>query len=261
MTNRTTFEQMLEYLISEDHDTARELFHQLVVEKSREIYENILAEDFSEDHDEDGTGSPIGGDQTDDFMSDIEDGEGDEDEFGSDEDGEGDDLEDRVLDVEDELEELRAEFDRLMADENGESEHDQDPDLDDDMLGDDGDDGDDENKEVESFMREYIEKVSAPKGGDNGANSKSIVAKKNDMGGTTANLRGGEAKGEGTKGGLANPSSKEENFGNVNVPGGNAGKTAFKRREAGHGAEKKGNGDNGDKGANSPLNGVKSRAK
>lgn len=260
MTNRTTFEQMLEYLISEDHDTARELFHQLVVEKSREIYENILAEDFSEDH-EDGTGSPIGGDQADDFMSDIEDDEGEDDEgeFGSEENGEGD-LENRVLDVEDELEQLRAEFDRLMAGESEEGEHDQDPDLDDDMSGDvDGED--DENKEVESFMREYIEKVSAPKGGDDGANSKSIVAKKNDMGGTTANLRGGESKGEGTKGGLANPSTKEENFGNVNVPGGNAGKTAFKRREAGHGAEKKGSGDNGDKGASSPLNGVKSRAK
>jgi hypothetical protein len=34
--------------------------------------------------------------------------------------------------------------------------------------------------------------------------------------------------------------AKEENFGNVNVPGGNAGKTAFKKKEPGHGAEKKG---------------------
>jgi hypothetical protein len=47
----------------------------------------------------------------------------------------------------------------------------------------------------------------------------------------------------GTQGGLANPSTKEENFGNVNVPGGNAGKTAFKKKEPGHGAEKKGSGD------------------
>ena len=117
-------------------------------------------------------------------------------------------------------------------------------------------------KSAVDIMREYVEKVSAPKGGDDGANTKSVVAKKNDMGGTTANiLKGGEAKGEGTKGGLAAPTAKEENFGNVNVPGGNAGKTAFKKREAGHGAEKKASGDNGDKGAGSPLSGVKSRAK
>jgi hypothetical protein len=64
------------------------------------------------------------------------------------------------------------------------------------------------------------------------------------MGGTTANIaKGGESKGAGTKGGLLNPSTKEENFGNVNVPGGNAGKTAFKKKEPGHGAEKKGAGD------------------
>jgi hypothetical protein len=259
MTNRTTFEQMLEYLISEDHDTARELFHQLVVEKSREIYENILAEDFSEAQDDE-TGSPIGGDQSDDFLSDIDNDEEGEfnDEEGDDFGGEGDeegDLETRVVDVEDELEELRAEFDRLMADESGESEHDDEFNFDDE-----GDEGDEEGK-TEDFMREYIEKVSAPKMGDNGANTKSIVAKKNNMGGTTANLRGGESKGEGTKGGLANPASKEENFGNINVPGGKAGKSAFKRREPGHGAEKKGSGDAGDKGAISPINGVKSRAK
>jgi two-component SAPR family response regulator len=47
MTDRNKFEQMLEHLINEDSDKAKELFHQLVVEKSREIYENILAEDFT----------------------------------------------------------------------------------------------------------------------------------------------------------------------------------------------------------------------
>jgi hypothetical protein len=114
----------------------------------------------------------------------------------------------------------------------------------------------------DNFMREYIEKVANPKHGDNGVNTKSTVAGKNDMGGTTANIaKGGEAKGEGTAGGLANPSTKEENFGNINVPGGNAGKTAFKKKEPGHGAEKKGTGDMGDKSAGSPINGVKSRAK
>ena len=80
--------------------------------------------------------------------------------------------------------------------------------------------------------------------GDNGANTKSAVAGKNNMGGTASNLvAGGESKGEGTSGGLANPTSKEDNAGNVNVPGGKAAKAG--KTEPGHGAEKKGKGDNG----------------
>jgi two-component SAPR family response regulator len=53
MTDRNKFEQMLEHLINDESDKAKELFHQLVVEKSREIYENILAEDFNEAKEED----------------------------------------------------------------------------------------------------------------------------------------------------------------------------------------------------------------
>jgi hypothetical protein len=61
------------------------------------------------------------------------------------------------------------------------------------------------------------------------------------MGGTTANIaRGGEGGKGGTQGGLANPSTKEENAGNVNVPGGKAGVKHLKTVPAGHGAEKKG---------------------
>jgi hypothetical protein len=91
-------------------------------------------------------------------------------------------------------------------------------------------------------MREYVEKVNA-KMGDNGANSKSIVAGKNDMGGTASNLvAGGEADSKGAGGGLASDSSKEENAGNVNVPGGKAAKS-LKNMPKGHGAEKKGAGD------------------
>jgi hypothetical protein len=82
------------------------------------------------------------------------------------------------------------------------------------------------------------------------------------MGGTVANIaKGGEAGGKGVQSGLLKPNTKEENFGNINVPGGNAGKTAFKKKEPGHGAERKGSGDNGDKGAGSPINGAPKRAK
>jgi hypothetical protein len=300
MTDRSKFEQMLEHLIADEQEKAKELFHQLVVEKSRQIYENILSEDFNEAKDEDEEdldeaadeededldetadkddeevdesfgfaeggdeeeeGGDVGGDASDDFIGDID---GDDD-MGGDDMGDGD-IEDRVMDLEDALDELKSEFEKIMGGEEGDDMGG----MDDmgDMGGDELDMGDDEEEIKDSFgisdnfMREYIEKVSNPKHGDNGANTKSPIAGKNDMGGTTANMvQGGESKGEGTKGGLANPSTKEENFGNINVPGGNAGKTAFKKREPGHGAEKKGSGDMGDKSAGSPINGVKSRAK
>jgi riboflavin synthase len=47
MTDRAQFEAMLEALINEDQETAKEIFHNIVVGKSREIYEELLAEDFS----------------------------------------------------------------------------------------------------------------------------------------------------------------------------------------------------------------------
>lgn len=286
MTDRSKFEQMLEYLISEEQDKAKELFHQLVVEKSREIYETILSEDFEEDEEVDEAkeedeeeveegmevtfsetddeeedememsmgNDEIGGDATDDFMGDIEAGDDMDD---GDMDGE-EGLEDRVVDIEDALDELKAEFEKMMAGEDGEESGDEeeaDSEEDDEEVKDSFDVSD-------NFMREYIEKVANPKHGDNGVNTKSPMAGKNNMGGTSANIaQNYEATGEGTQGGLANPSTKEENFGNINVPGGNAGKTAFKKKEPGHGAEKKGTGDMGDKSAGSPINGVKSRAK
>ena len=292
MTDRSKFEQMLEYLISDEQDKAKELFHQLVVEKSREIYEEILAEDFNEakesEEDEevdeevdegmqvtftetddeepeddmggmddmgDMGGDDIGGDATDDFMGDIEAG----DEEGDDMEGEGD-IEDRVVDLEDALDDLKAEFEKMMS---GEEAGDEEGEEADDEMGMDSDEPVKDSFEVsDNFMREYIEKVANPKYGDDGVNNKSIVAGKNDMGGTTANIaKGGTDGGKGVQSGLLKPNTKEENFGNVNVPGGNAGKTAFKKKEPGHGAERKGNGDNGDKGAGSPINGAPGRAR
>lgn len=314
MTDRSKFEQMLEYLISEEQDKAREVFHQLVVEKSREIYESILAEELKDENDEevdegmqvtfsetddeedmgemDPLGGPddgeVGGDATDDFLGDIDadaGGEG-EDEMDMDMDGgEGEgELEDRVMDLEDALDDLRAEFEQMMGDEGSDdmgaddegSEEEPDFGSEEEPAGEEGEEADDEEeKEVKdsfdatAFMREYIEKVSTGHGaekkstGDNGSNTKSVIDNmKNDMGGTTANFaRGGEAGGKGVESGLAKPTPKEENFGNINVPGGKAGKTAFKKREPGHGAERKGSGDNGDKSAGSPINGAPKRAR
>ena len=48
MADLNKFETMLEKLVNEDRAGAEELFHEIVVEKSREIYENLLENDLEE---------------------------------------------------------------------------------------------------------------------------------------------------------------------------------------------------------------------
>jgi hypothetical protein len=294
MADQTKLEEMLERLINGDKEGAEELFHEYTIQKSREIYESLLEDeeevdeaddeeveeasddedlDESADEDEDEEveedfnldefeveADPMGGDPADDMMGDIGGDDMDMDMDMDDEEGEEGDMEDRVEDLEDALDELKAEFEKMMAGEEGEDEE-GDDDMDMDMDSEeepeeesfafeaDEDEEDKKNmkkgsKSAGETMKEYVEKVTANMG-DNGANTKSTVAGKNDMGGTASNIvSGGESKGEGTQGGLANPSAKEDNAGNVNVPGGKASKS-MKNQPKGHGAEKKGSGDNG----------------
>ena len=266
MTDRAQFEAMLEALINEDQESAKEIFHNIVVSKSREIYEELLAEDFtSEDENatsgQEGGEEPMGemfgddaeddGEETADDAEDSDeegDEEGEENPFGDEEgsDSDMDDAEqtDRILDLEDALEELKAEFEQLMSGEEGEEHMGGMDDMGsmDDMGGMDGE------EELEGQLFEYVNKVSVPKGGDNGVNTKSLIDNmKNDMGGTTANIaKSFSTEKGGTQGGLLKPTTQEENFGNVNVPGGNAGKTGFKKKEPGHGAEKAGSRETAD---------------
>jgi len=286
MTDRAQFEAMLEALINEDHESAKEIFHNIVVGKSREIYAELLESDFEEDGEEameDGEeameeeaeeemeedGEEMEEEGADDEESDDEEGSEDdseEDPFGGDEEegGEGD-MEDRVMDLEDALEDLKAEFEQLMAGEEAE-EHDH-PGIH-DMGGDDmGMDDMGMDEEEGMPMMEYVNQVGGKqynqfgKMGDNGTNTKSIVAKKNDMGGTTANIaKSFSTEKGGTQGGLLNPSTKPQDGGNINKPGANAGKTAFKKREPGHGAEKAGAKESPDN-KTSMLNGAPKRAK
>jgi hypothetical protein len=197
---------------------------------------------------------PMGGDAADDMIDDMEDG----DEGDMEKDDDAEDMEDRVVDLEDALDDLKAEFEKMMSDKEG-----GDDDMDDEDAPD--MDMDDEEKEDEAIepasdlsmeqpvadempfegnkseaeqMREYVEKVAMPKGEDNKA--KSPVAGKNDMGGTASNIAKGSAE---EKGGSA-ASPKEDSAGNVNVPGGKASKS-MKADSKGHGAEKKGSGEAG----------------
>ena len=50
MTQSTNkFEQLLELLINEENDKAQALFHEIVVEKSRDIYEGLAEAETKED--------------------------------------------------------------------------------------------------------------------------------------------------------------------------------------------------------------------
>jgi len=332
MSDIKKFEEMLDRLVNEDKEGAADLFHEIVVEKSREIYENLLEDDLSDEEVDEATDEEVdesddeevdesddeevdesddeeldedfnldefeveadpmaamGGDPADDMQMDIEmpAPDGEEGEMGD--EGEEEELEDRVMDLEDAPDDLKAEFDKLMAGEEGEEEH-GDMDMDMDMGGDEEeeDDGEEEDETEEGYafeetdeevdeaaksnapksateqMREYVEKVggdqyqSFGKMGDNGANTKSTVAGKNDMGGTASNLAQGKDNETGDHKGFAGTSPKEDSAGNVNVPGAK-GATSMKGT-GGHGAEKKGASPE-KAGADSPINGVKSRAK
>ena len=47
------FESLLELLINEENDKAEALFHEIVVEKSRDIYENLADEEVTAEAKED----------------------------------------------------------------------------------------------------------------------------------------------------------------------------------------------------------------
>jgi hypothetical protein len=163
------FEQLIEYVINDEEQKARDLFHEIVVEKSRGIYEELMSEeeieeakdedleeakdedleegeDLEEAKDEDleeglEDMGEMGGDQADSLIDDIETEEqglsmeGEDDM--ADEEG-GEDLEDRVVDLEDKLDELMAEFEALMGDDGQEGEDEMDIEVGSDDIETDG---------------------------------------------------------------------------------------------------------------------------
>ena len=194
------FEQLIEYVINDEEAKARELFHDIVVEKSRQIYENIMAEEANEEleegADEDLEEGMMGGDAADDLIDDVEmeeesdmnmeaegdeemgmsmDDDGEEAEFGMGDEGGGDEpaTKDDIMNLEDKLDQLMAEFEDLMG-------------------GDDMGDGDgfgpeeggdaiemDDTDEMEPGMMEAVSLKAAPKpvtSEEGGVNKKSTYA-------------------------------------------------------------------------------------
>jgi hypothetical protein len=171
------FEQLINLIINENEEQARALFHDIVVEKSREIYEDMMDDEMGE-----GMGGQVG--EMMDEISVEEEGmaeaEDDDLEFDSDEDevidieaGEDDmdgeeDLEDRVVDLEDKLDQLMAEFEEIMAGDDEEVDMDDEEGEMDDMGGMDDMDGE-EDPMMEAIT---LKKVSVTHG-DNGVQTKS----------------------------------------------------------------------------------------
>lgn len=203
------YEQLIEHIINDEEDRARALFHEIVVEKSRDIYESLMDEEYAEE--------AVGGDQVESMVDEISMdetdgiGEGDDEDDGEldmdmgdmgdddhhDDVGGDEDLEQKVMDLESELEALKAEFEQLMGgDDMGGDDM---GGMDDDMGGggdefkmmeesdddeeemteakeEDDDEEDDEEmsesvyeskrqplqKTAVDLMREYVEKISAP---------------------------------------------------------------------------------------------------
>lgn len=275
MADNKLLQQMLEHLVNDDQAKAEELFHEYVVTKSREIYESLIdseiAEEEEKDNDDDEESKKdddldeefediaiegddedpdmMGGDPTDDLEGDI-DAEMDDDDMGEKSE------EELFQDLDSIVDELQAKFDELKGgDDMGD-------------MGDDGEEGGNSFAKEEGMgdlatVREYVEKVANGHGAEKkgqgegqfsgtgshsdkpNVNAKSIVAGKNDMGGTTANILSGKngtpgsETGELKGSGLLKGKPTEDNAGNINVPGGKAG-GAFSKKEPGHGAEKAG---------------------
>jgi hypothetical protein len=199
------YEQLIEHIINDEEGQARALFHEIVVEKSRDIYESLMDEEYAEED--------IGGSQVEDMMDEITMdetngiGEGQDEEMDMDDEmtmgmndsddhhsdvGGEEELEQKVMDLESELEALKAEFEALMGneadmgdmddkadmgdmdDEADMDDMDDEADMDDRMMEASNEDEDDDKEEkmTESrrplqktavdLMREYVEKISTP---------------------------------------------------------------------------------------------------
>jgi hypothetical protein len=190
------FEQLIEFVINDEDAKARELFHDIVVEKSREIYESLMDDD--QDPVEEGM-DPMGmndGDAADDLITNVEteeEGLSEEDDMDAEFDDEaeqaGDDLthdiegthdegdiEDRVVDLEDKLDELMAEFEAMMGGDAGDQDSEE---FEIDAGGDSMEMDDTADIMPEMGMMENVDLKAAPKPVTSepaGTNSRSTVA-------------------------------------------------------------------------------------
>jgi hypothetical protein len=277
MADKNILEQMLGHLVNDDKQKAEELFHEYVVAKSREIYEQLIeaemddeeeeeeeVDEASEEEKEEGEDDldenfediayegdneedkMFGGDATDDLAGEM--GPEEDDEFAD------KDPEELFQDLDSIVDELQAKFDAMNGDD----------DMGDDDMGGMGDEEEMKDGFDLATVREYVEKVPAGHGAEKkgqgekaDGSASGLKFQKNDMGGTSANILGGkngsDAGMQGMSGdlkgsGLSKGKPQLQDGGNVNTPGAKNG-NAFSTKEPGHGAEKAGSKESADKGA------------
>lgn len=199
------FEKLIEYIINDEDDKARALFHDIVVEKSRDIYESIM--------DEDQMAMEVSDKKVDDLTDEVENEEwvheemeeegeeefditgGDKDEldgeighepvpgsgsgakaFG-DEHEEHEEIEDKVMSIDAKLDDLLAKFDEIMGDHDGmdmTSEPSQSPLGDEEPSfdgGAEGQEGGAEEMAMEGEMPSWLKKGSAKSGSEKSGKS------------------------------------------------------------------------------------------
>jgi hypothetical protein len=196
------FDKLIDLIINENEEQAKDLFHDIVVEKSREIYETIMAEEMMDDDLEEGKGHNMGG-KVGDLAAEItaeESGISEDDEeidvdseeifdIDGDDEVEGsidieanssDEVEDAVIRIEDKLDDLMAEFEEIMGKEDDLEARDDDMDADlhdiEDEVADAPEVDVDVNVDDEELVAEAItlQKITA-KMGDNGEQTRSPV--------------------------------------------------------------------------------------
>jgi len=276
MSENTTnkFEQMLEKLTADDRTGAEALFHEIVVEKSRSIYENLLEsdladiaveetaveeakkdkemkkadkEDSKEEMKKESTEevaaettqevapaveapvtAEVGGDASDDMIADIEDDKDAEDK--GEEKPAAADMEDKIVDLEDAVEELKAEFEKLMSNEGDKEDAEGEEKAEKEAVATEvqpdaevvapvataevaAQPATSEIKSDREKMREYVDKV-AVKHADHDDNAKSPTPKQaKSMGGNAVDIVGSEEKGRPA------PKAELNDGGNINTPG------------------------------------------
>lgn len=187
------YEKLINYIINEDESKAKELFHEIVVEQSRQIYESIMAEemmggevgDLLDEISAEESGmmedEEMGSEMEMDSEEELEDldGSGEEEEVFDleadvEDSDESDEVEDAVVRIEDKLDQLMDEFEDIMG-KMGDEESDED-----EKVEVDSEEEVEVEDEDEEMMQEAIQlqKVSTqyPHGGDDGDQKRSPVA-------------------------------------------------------------------------------------
>ena len=211
--SKNQFEKLIEYVINDEDAKAKELFHQIVVAKSRQIYENIMQDEELEEDNAMGEepeevdmgmseGDKLGGSQSGDMIDDVETEESgmmeadDDVEFDDEAEDDGEDLtrdmEDEhdmgddeaatksdVMDLADKLDDLMAEFEQMMDGGNDMGDDGMDGGMGDDMDGGMDDIEIDADEFETEGMMENVDLKAAPKPVTSepaGTNTKSTTA-------------------------------------------------------------------------------------